>query len=328
MKEMNIINIDINLIDPNPDNAEIFNMDSIQFLAKGIEEEGFYGSIEVFQKPDGRYEISSGHRRYEAMKLLKRDKIPCTVIHSVDNVAKAKRLLSSNLKNRILKPMDFARAIRYYKDNVIKPQGIKAKNEVMCVEYFNMSISSIKRYEALLKLIPELQKLTDEPEFPYSAFSPAATLSEVQQRELYHKILSYIEESDTKNISGLRIVQMIDSIKIRDNYKKQENGITKKTAEVTSEKDEKIVFIEKQENDLLSNDTTLLGNNLLIDIGNSEAPQIIDNIEYLDRMLEVYTEQINTLLLDNYQIKDKKEVAKNIDRLKISIHKLENLIKK
>lgn len=328
MNEMKIQMIDINLIDPNPDNSEIFRMDAIEFLAKGIQEEGFYGSIDVFQKPDGRYEISSGHRRYEAMKLLKREHIPCTVIHSVDHVAKAKRLLSSNLKNRILKPMDFARAIRYYKDNVIKPQGIKAKNEVMCVEYFNMSISSIKRYEALLKLIPELQKLTDEPEFPYSAFSPAATLTEIQQRELYQKILSYIEESETKNISGLRITQMIDSIKIRDHYKKQENGIPKKPTKENMEKEEQIVFIEKQEKDLLSHDSSLFRNDFLIDTESSTPSPILETIEYLDRMLEVYTEQINTLLQNNYQIKDKKEVAKNINRLRSSIQELEKRMKK
>ena len=353
MKKPVVELIDMNLIDPNPDNDTIFNMDALEYLAKGIKEEGFIGAIEVIAKPDGRYEISSGHRRYKAMELLREKEIPCIIVHNMDSIVKAQRLLSSNIKNRILKPMDYARAIRYFKENVGKPQLLKLKEkrlnneplgenaddtlEKICTKYFNMSLANLKRYESLLKLIKPLQDLTNEVEFPYSSLSPAATLSDVQQRELYENIKEHIRHNDSNKISGLRVSQMIDSIKARDKYKKQENGLTKRDKEQQMlQSDSKIVF----EKTILNNtDSDVFKSNNKKDISNeilTNADNAIDgyndnyesNIEYMDKMLEVCTEQIENIITDNYQIEDVTRVSSNLLKLKNMIKEIESKIKK
>ena len=215
------LNIALDQIDENPDNANIFNMDNIDTLAEGIKEDGFMGAINVFQKPDGRYEISSGHRRYRAMKLLGRDTIPCNVSPYPDDVERGLKLISSNIRNRELKPLDWARAIDYY-ENIMKLKGeYEGRLRDRAAEYFKMAPTNIHRYTSLLKLIPELQELANDPEYAYSAFTTAATLSEDDQKLLYDTIIKENNRLEKKEdriqvLSRTRIEQLINDIKHKD----------------------------------------------------------------------------------------------------------------
>ncbi len=191
--------IDINLIDPNPENAELFRMDNIDHLAKIIDEEGFTTPIEVFPKGDGRYEITSGHRRYEAMKTLNQKTIPCYITSGYESETKKDRkLLSSNIATRRLTPLEMARAIKLYKE-ILTKEKIKGDKRKKVAEYFNISESNVYRYECLLKLIPELQEFCNRPLFPYSCLREASTLTEKEQKQLYDELIRI--EAETKNIS-------------------------------------------------------------------------------------------------------------------------------
>lgn len=180
-----IENIDISLLDENPDNEKVFNMNGEDRLIRSIEENGFTGVVEVFKKPDGRYEISSGHRRVRAAKEAGKTSVPCIVNAMPDDVARAKKLLDSNITNRTLEPLDYARMIEYYIECVLIPSGQKGQMDAQCAEYFGISKSAVYKYRALLKMIPELQELADREEFPYTAFVSAHRLSEDKQKELY-----------------------------------------------------------------------------------------------------------------------------------------------
>ena len=225
------LNIPLDQIDENPDNASIFNMDNIDTLAEGIKKDGFMGAINVFQKPDGRYEISSGHRRYRAMKLLGRPTIPCNVSPYPDDVERGLKLISSNIRNRVLRPLDWARAIDYY-ENIMKIKGeYEGRLRDRAAEYFKMAPTNIHRYTSLLKLIPELQELANDPEYAYSAFTTAATLSQDEQKELYRSIIRENSELDKKEeslkvLSRARIEQLINNIKHKDdNMAGQQNKV-------------------------------------------------------------------------------------------------------
>lgn len=194
-----IVYVDIDQLDENPDNQEIFNMDEIELLARSIKDNGFTGAIEVFKKPDGRYEISSGHRRVRAMKLLKRDKVPCLVTMMPDDVVRAKKLLDSNITNRKLHPLDYARSIDYYVENILVPSGFEGNVEDKCAEYFNISKSAVYKYRSLNKMIPELQKLADNPNVPFTGLVSAHRLSEEGQKELCDTISRYFEDHRDKD---------------------------------------------------------------------------------------------------------------------------------
>ena len=226
-----IVAIDIPLeeIDKNPDNDKIFNMDEIELLAKSIGEEGFSGAIEVYKKPDGRYEISAGHRRYEAMKMLKKPTIPCIVKEIPNDFVKGKKLLLSNVLNRKLTPLDMAKAIDYY-DKLLTQAGEKKNFIRQAMEFFGMSYPQVYRFQCLLKLIPELQNLANDPNFPFSAFRGAAMLTEDGQKELYNQLKYFIsnpedrregeDELDDKEmkLTRPRIEQMIENIRMKEEY--------------------------------------------------------------------------------------------------------------
>ena len=214
------VDIELSLIDKNEDNDKIFNMNDIEYLAKSIEEEGFYGAIEVFKKPNGRYEISSGHRRFEAMKYLHRESIPCIVNDMPDDYKVGIKLLSCNLKTRKLTPLDMARSIAYY-EQLEKKNGKKGNFSKKAAAFFNISEPQVYRFQVLLKLIPELQELADDPGFPYSALRSAVNLTPEAQLLLYNQINSFIlennveDEDDTKEykLSRGRIETLIENLR-------------------------------------------------------------------------------------------------------------------
>ena len=196
--ELKIIPLD--QIEYNPVNTKIFNMDDIEHLAKTIKEEGYNDPILVFKNKNGRYEILSGHRRYEAMKLLGEKTIPSNILPEIPSETKKDLiLLSSNIANRKLAPLDMARAIEFYKGILDRDPSFKGNKKAATAEYFGISQSNVQRYSVILKLIPELQEYCKKPNFPYSSLSKAANLSKEEQKELLSKLIRL--EADEKNIS-------------------------------------------------------------------------------------------------------------------------------
>lgn len=201
MSSLKLIDIPLDQIDFNPDNTSIFNMGEIEHLAKTIQEEGYNDPILVYKKDDGRYEILSGHRRYEAMKLLNENTIPANITDEMpSDIKRDLILLSSNIANRKLAPLDTARAIKKYQSILDKDPTFKGNKKAATAEYFGITQSNVQRYSVLLKLIPELQEYCKKPNFPYSSLSKAASLTKEEQKELLNKLIRL--EADEKNISA------------------------------------------------------------------------------------------------------------------------------
>lgn len=235
-----IIDIPLDLIDMNEKNDIVFSMDDIDHLAKGIEEEGFHGTINVFAKSDGRYEVYSGHRRYLAMKKLNRPTIPSSVEEMPDSFNKVKKMIGANIRSRKLTPLEMARAMELYQKEA-KESGFKGNLANATAEFFNVSYIQVFRYLALTKLIPELQQLANNPSFPYSAFREAAALTLDGQKELYKQIMYALGESahneDEKEVklTRPRIERLIAGIRENEEYQAKA-PIKRKEKEVESKK--------------------------------------------------------------------------------------------
>lgn len=275
-----IENIDIDLLDENPDNEQIFNMDDIKLLMRSIEDNGFTGAVEVFKKPDGRYEISSGHRRVRAMKELGRTSVPCLVNSMPDDIVRAKKLLDSNITNRELKPMDYARSIEYYIDYVLKPSGFKGQIDKQCADYFGISSSSVYKYRALLKLAPELQEIADSDDMPYSAFSSAHRLSSEKQKELAMDLKGKIKTDGEDGITRKYIEDKVrELLKEEDNYREANNK------EIAKKSHKKKDSIEKADSDI----------NKALDILKKQAEKP-DTKEKIKASLSIIKEKIDRML--------------------------------
>ncbi len=188
------VDIDIELLDENPDNALIFNMDGIDGLAKTIKDEGFSGAIEVYKKEDGRYEISSGHRRVRAAKKLGLKTIPAIVSIKPDDITTRIRLLSSNIHNRDLTALDRARAMDYYAETLKLADNKKRSAREMnlkIAEFFNMSESTVRRYRYLTGLIDPLKKLLESKKISYKDMYQIGGCSEDIQKAFLDKVQSW-----------------------------------------------------------------------------------------------------------------------------------------
>lgn len=183
--------ISIDLIDENPDNALIYDMDKIDELIISIKEDGFSDPIGVYDMENGRYEVFTGHKRLHAMKQLNATTISVLIFKKPeDDIERARRLIRSNSLSRESTPLQKAKELAYYNEHVIKKENKAGVKRLQLAQEFGISQGHVTKLLALLKLIPELQELANNPDFAFSAFSPAATLSEEKQMELYQYIMS------------------------------------------------------------------------------------------------------------------------------------------
>ncbi len=97
--------IDTDIIDPPSEVARLEIPESeIKELAKSIKEQGQLQNILVFKK-DGRYEIVAGHRRWLAIRYLKKKTISCKVVDSSPQMNALARA-SENLQRSDLTPLE------------------------------------------------------------------------------------------------------------------------------------------------------------------------------------------------------------------------------
>ena len=195
--------INLSLIDENPDNEAIFNMNQkeIEDLANSIQKNGQIEPIIVFAKPDKRYEIVSGHRRKRAVEILGYKTITCIVRPMPDEVLKRKILVLSNTDTRRLSPMDMARAISFHEESLKRQYNItasKSKNHNLVNELaaeFGLSPATVFRYKNLLSVSPEIQAMVERGELNWRTAAECAKLSDNLQAEIAN---DYTLELSTK----------------------------------------------------------------------------------------------------------------------------------
>lgn len=228
--------IDVDLIDLNPDNEEIFGYKDVDFLADEISEHGFNGAIEVYAKKDGRYEISSGHRRYLAACKNGLKKIPCIVSEDTDPSTKAARLIMSNVHHRQLTPLMWARSLDYYDRKVLAANhNYKGSKRDVLAKTFNISGTTVHRYMALLKLIPEFQECTDRMNFPYSNLYEVTSLSPDMQKELFNRLTDIAEDGDISKISKTMIDQQVNRLKMEEERKQKKEQWEREQKEISEQ---------------------------------------------------------------------------------------------
>jgi len=332
MPKLETKDIAIDQIDYNPKNTAIFNMGEIERLASRIKEEGYNDPILVFMKDDGRYEILSGHRRYEAMKYLGEKSIPGNIItEKLSDSQKDLILLSSNIANRKLAPLDMARAIEFYKGILDRDPNFKGNKKAATAEYFGITQSNVQRYSVILKLIPELQAYCKKPNFPYSSLSKAANLTKEEQKELLNKLIRL--EADEKNISEeevdkdeilfsrTRVEQIINNmVKGKENAQKREiisvddDFPMPKPIEDSKDNFEDVIFSDDVEYDA----PTVEFDNLIAD----EDEYLSVNLAGFDQckvMIESYRNMAKSTA-------DKKAIKEKISELRLILKKHESTL--
>ena len=165
-------------------------------------------------RPEGGYEIISGHRRQYAAKLAGLDTLPVIVRQMSDDAAVI-LMVDSNLQREHILPSERAFAYKMKLD-AIKNQGARSDLTSTQVaqklstekigEEVGMSKDNVKRYIRLTNLVPELLDMVDEKKI---AFNPAVELSyldEAQQRDFLEAM------NDTQNAPSLSQAQRLKKL--------------------------------------------------------------------------------------------------------------------
>jgi ParB family chromosome partitioning protein len=98
----------VDWVDPNPDQPRLtFDEAAIHDLAASISEHGILQPILVRPRPDGRYQLIAGERRWRAAKIAGLAEVPA-IVEEIDDESALEIAIIENLQREDLSPLDEA----------------------------------------------------------------------------------------------------------------------------------------------------------------------------------------------------------------------------
>ena len=162
---------------------KVLDDESMQRTVESVEQSGVLSPLIARPRPEGGYEIISGHRRQHAAQLAGLDALP-VIVRNMDDDAAVLLMVDSNLQRENILPSERTFAYKM-KLEALKNQGARSdltstqlvsklrSNEQLEAEN-NQSRETVRRFIRLTNLIPELLDMVDEKKI---AFNPAVELS-------------------------------------------------------------------------------------------------------------------------------------------------------
>ena len=193
---------------------KVLDDESMQCTVESVEQYGVLSPLIARPRPEGGYEIISGHRRQHAAQLAGLETLP-VIVRNMDDDAAVLLMVDSNLQRENILPSERAFAYKM-KLEALKNQGARSDLTSVQVapklstekigEEVGMSKDNVKRYIRLTNLVPELLDMVDEKKI---AFNPAVELSyldEAQQRDFLEAM------NDTQNAPSLSQAQRLKKL--------------------------------------------------------------------------------------------------------------------
>ena len=197
---------------------KVLDDESMQRTVESVEQYGVLSPLIARPRPEGGYEIISGHRRQHAAQLAGLDALP-VIVRQMDDNAAVLLMVDSNLQRENILPSE--RAFVYkMKLEAIKNQG--ARSDLTCGQIGHKlngvkardivadesgdNARNVQRFIRLTNLVPELLDMVDEKKI---AFNPAVELSyldESQQRDFLEAM------NDTQNAPSLSQAQRLKKL--------------------------------------------------------------------------------------------------------------------
>ena len=187
---------------------KVLDDESMQRTVESVEQYGVLSPLIARPRPEGGYEIISGHRRQHAAQLAGLDTLP-VIVRNMDDDAAVLLMVDSNLQRENILPSERAFAYKM-KLEAIKHQGartdltsvqveqkLSARDQV-AKEAGERSGIQVMRYVRLTELIPELLDMVDEKKI---AFNPAYELSFLKPDEQQMLVETMDYEQATPSLS-------------------------------------------------------------------------------------------------------------------------------
>ena len=197
---------------------KVLDDESMQRTVESVEQYGVLSPLIARPRPEGGYEIISGHRRQHAAQLAGLDTLP-VIVRQMDDDAAVLLMVDSNLQRENILPSERAFAYKM-KLEALKNQGARsdltcgqighklngAKARDIVADESGDNARNVQRFIRLTSLIPELLDMVDEKKI---AFNPAVELSyldESQQRDFLEAM------NDTQNAPSLSQAQRLKKL--------------------------------------------------------------------------------------------------------------------
>ena len=197
---------------------KVLDDESMQRTVESVEQYGVLSPLIARPRPEGGYEIISGHRRQHAAQLAGLENLP-VIVRQMDDDAAVLLMVDSNLQRENILPSERAFAYKM-KLEAIKNQGARsdltcgqighklngAKARDIVADESGDNARNVQRFIRLTNLVPELLDMVDEKKI---AFNPAVELSyldESQQRDFLEAM------NDTQNAPSLSQAQRLKKL--------------------------------------------------------------------------------------------------------------------
>ena len=170
---------------------KVLDDESMQRTVESVEQYGVLSPLIARPRPEGGYEIISGHRRQHAAQLAGLDTLP-VIVRQMDDNAAVLLMVDSNLQRENILPSERAFAYKM-KLEALKNQGArsdltssqigtKLRADEKVAQDSGESRNQIQRFIRLTNLIPELLDMVDEKKISFNPAVELSYLDESQQR--------------------------------------------------------------------------------------------------------------------------------------------------
>ena len=197
---------------------KVLDDESMQRTVESVEQYGVLSPLIARPRPEGGYEIISGHRRQHAAQLAGLDTLP-VIVRNMDDDAAVLLMVDSNLQRENILPSERAFAYKMKLEAMKHQAGRPTQDNYSQVgnnfgtlsseemaEELGTSKNQIFRYIRLTNLVPELLDMVDEKKI---SFNPAVELSYLdtnQQRDFLEAM------QDTQNAPSLSQAQRLKKL--------------------------------------------------------------------------------------------------------------------
>ena len=190
---------------------KVLDDEAMTRTVESIAQYGVLAPLIARPRPEGGYEIISGHRRQYAAKLAGLENLPVIVRQMSDDAAVI-LMVDSNLQREHILPSERAFAYKMKLD-AIKNQGARSDltstqvAQKLSVEKVGddagVSKDTIRRFIRLTNLVPELLDMVDEKKISFNPAVELSYLDEGQQRAFLEAM------NDTQNAPSLSQAQQL-----------------------------------------------------------------------------------------------------------------------
>ena len=195
---------------------KVLDDEAMQRTVESVAQYGVLAPLIARPRPEGGYEIISGHRRQHAAELAGLDTLPVIVREMTDDAAVI-LMVDSNLQRENILPSERAFAYKMKLDAMKRTSGRPSKENVsqigtqkrsdqIMAEELGESRNQIQRFIRLTNLIPELLDLVDEKKISFNPAVELSYLDEAQQRDFLQAM------DETQNAPSLSQAQRMKKL--------------------------------------------------------------------------------------------------------------------